>query len=95
MQINSKSQIVFGIAISDEQVEEIHNKLPNIHSYNDLDEGGSKILGLLVTQQNTSYGFSEAKKVTLLSPEKELKLTDLLKQHFHQQPSYFLIASCS
>ena len=69
------------------------------HSYNDLDEGGSKILGLLVTQQNTSYGFSEAKKVTLLSPEKELKLTDLLKQHFHQQPhqqpSYFLIASCS
>ena len=98
MQINSKAQIVFGIAVSAQQIEEFQDKDSgnhNIYAYNDLDENGNKILGLLVTEQTTYYSFSDSKKIIFLSPEKEKEVSELLHQHFQQQASYFLIASCS
>ena len=84
--------------MSAQQIEEFEDQQSennHIYVYNDLDENGNKILGLLVTEQQTYYSFSDSKKITFLSPEKEKEISELLNQHFQQQASYFLVASCS
>lgn len=97
MHITSKSQIVFGILASEENVEfvmENKDKLNGIFVYNDMDEGKSKIIGLMVAEQKTEYSFSDAQKFKLLTPEKEKEVFELIETHFKLEASYFLIASC-
>ena len=96
MNINSKSQIVFGISLSEEeasQIEEYMEELPDIYIYSDLDD--TKILGFLAQECTTYYSFSSSTIFTPLSTEKIQEISELLSKHFAQKPAYFLIAQCS
>lgn len=98
MEIKSTAQIVFGIKVADSKLhilEEKSQELPNIYTYNTLDEGGEKIIGFLVDFQETYYNFSDTKQINFISKEKEQEVCKLLIEHFQQQPSYHLIVTCS